>query len=88
MSSLSELVHKIFICLVAEVSRPHTVRHTPTVVLPSPNGKFVSEAATYTTQNKHRRKTPILSAVFETAIPEIKGLQTYVLDRTATERDL
>jgi hypothetical protein len=43
-----------------------------------------TEAATYTTQNKHRRRKTLPSAGFEPAIPEIERSHTYSLDRTAT----
>jgi len=44
----------------------------------------VAEAATYTTQNKHKKQMSIPSAGFELAIPGIMRLETYALDRTAT----
>jgi hypothetical protein len=46
--------------------------------------QFVAEAATYTTHNKHKRRTYMPSAGFEPAIPAIKRPQTYASDRTAT----
>jgi hypothetical protein len=39
--------------------------------------QLVAEAATYTTHNKHKRRTPIPSTVFEPAIPAIEWPQTY-----------
>jgi hypothetical protein len=42
--------------------------------------ELVAEAATYTTQNKHKRRTERI----ELAILEIKGLQAYSLDTMAT----
>jgi hypothetical protein len=46
--------------------------------------QLVAEAATYTnTHNKHNRRKSIPSAEFEPAIPGIKRLHTYALDRTA-----
>jgi hypothetical protein len=47
----------------------------------------VAEAATYTTYTKHKRRTVVPSAGFEPAIPVIKRLQTYALDRTVTGID-
>ena len=41
-----------------------------------------AEAATYTRHDKQRRRTSMSSAGFESAIPAIKRLQTYALDRT------
>ena len=39
---------------------------------------------TYTTHNKHKRRTTMLSAGFEAAIPAIKRIQICALDRTVT----
>jgi hypothetical protein len=38
---------------------------------------LITEAATYTTHNKHNRQTSMPSAEFEPMIPEIKQPQTY-----------
>jgi len=46
--------------------------------------QLVSETATFTTNNKQRRKTYMPSAGFESAIEVIKRLYTYAVDRTAT----
>jgi hypothetical protein len=46
--------------------------------------QLVSDTATYMKHNKHERIF-MRSGRFEPAIPEIKRLQTYALDRTATE---
>jgi len=43
-----------------------------------------AEAATYTSHNKHKRQTSMPSAGFKLAIPAIKRLETYSLDRMAT----
>jgi hypothetical protein len=43
----------------------------------------VAGAATYTTHSKHKRRTAMPSVGFETAIPAIRRLHTYALDRTA-----
>jgi hypothetical protein len=40
-------------------------------------------AATYTTGNKHKRRTSTPSSGFEQAIPAMKWLEIYVLHRTA-----
>jgi len=37
----------------------------------------MSEADTYTNHNNYKRRTPVLSAGFEPAIPEVRWLQTY-----------
>jgi len=44
----------------------------------------VAEAATHTTQNKHKRRIAIPSAGYTIWISAIKWLQIYTLDRTAT----
>jgi len=43
-----------------------------------------AETATYTTRNRHTRRTFMPSAGFDAAIPAIKQLQTFPLDCTAT----
>ena len=48
--------------------------------------QLVTEAATYTTHNKHDR-TSLLSAGFDPTILTSCRLQTYTLDRTATGID-
>jgi hypothetical protein len=68
--------------LIVEVSRSHTVAHTHSVRLLWTSDPLVTVAATYTTHNKHKRRTPMPSAGFEPAIPEIEPLQTYALVRT------
>jgi hypothetical protein len=62
----------------------HTHAHTHLVGFISTSDQFVAEAANYTTHNKQNRRTSMLSAEFELAIPGIQKLQTYVLARTAT----
>ena len=47
------------------------------------NDQLVTEAATYTTHNKHKRLTSMYTAGFEPAVPAIERPQTYALDRTA-----
>ena len=44
----------------------------------------VAEAATYTTNTKHNRRTSMPTAGFETATPATKWFQTQALDRVAT----
>jgi len=51
------------------VATPHTV---------------VAEATTYTTHNKHTRRTSVPSAGLESGIPAIERLQTNALDRSGT----
>jgi len=72
--------------LIIEVSWSHKIRHTHThpVGLLWASDQPVAEAATYTTHNKHNRRTSMPSAGFEPAIPAIERLQTYPLGRTAT----
>jgi len=56
--------------------RTHTHTHTHTVTIPWTAYQFVAKAATYTTHNKHKRRTSIPSAGFEPTIPAIKLLKT------------
>jgi hypothetical protein len=60
------------------------VTHTHTVGLLWTSDQLVAEAATYTTHNKHKRRTSIPSAGFELIIPAVERLQTYAFDRAAT----
>ena len=69
--------------LIVKISRSHTHTHTHPVELLWMSDQLVAQAATYTTHNKHRR-TSMPSAGYEPAIPAIKQLHTYVLERTAT----
>jgi hypothetical protein len=70
-----------------EVSSSHTDTHTHThpVGLLWASDQLVADAATYTTHNKHERRTSLLSAGLKPAIPAIERPQTYALDRTATD---
>jgi hypothetical protein len=43
--------------------------------------QLVTEAATYITHNKHKRRTSMHTAGFEPAIPEIERPQNYASDR-------
>jgi hypothetical protein len=51
--------------LVFEVPRTHSIRHPHQVGLPGTSHRSVAEAATYTTRNKHKRRTPMPLAGFE-----------------------
>ena len=46
--------------------------------------RLFAQAATYTTHNKHKRRTFVPSAGFEPTIPAIEWPQTYALDRAAS----
>ena len=75
--------------LVFEDSRQNKIRHTHTHThTPGRTSvtsyQSVALAATYTTHNKHNRRTYMPSAGFEPAIPEIKQPQTDTSDHTAT----
>jgi hypothetical protein len=43
------------------------------------SNQLVAEAATYTTHNKHKRRTSMPSEGFKPAIPAIEQPQTYAL---------
>jgi hypothetical protein len=66
-------------CLIADVPRSHTIRHTLGKTVWT-SDQLVAEAATYTTCKK---QTSIPSAGFEPAIPAVRRLQTYASDCTA-----
>ena len=76
-------------CLVFEVSRSYTIRHTHThsVGFLWTSDRLVAEAGTYTTHNKHKRQISKSSAGFIPAKPAIERPQTYNLDRTAIDVD-
>ena len=61
----------------------HTHTHIHTVGLLRTSDQVVAEVATYTTHNKHVRRTSMPSVGFEPAIPPIERQQTYALGRTA-----
>lgn len=71
--------------LIVEASRFDAVRNTRPVGLLRKSDQPVAGVGTYTTHNQRTRRTSMPSALFEPAIPAIKQLQTYALDRTATE---
>ena len=56
-------------CLMVEDSKPHVIRHTHSVGLLWRRDQPISEAANYTTRNKHTRQPSIRSADFESVIP-------------------
>ena len=49
------------------------------------SSELVAEAATYTTHDKHKRRTIVPLGGFEPSISSIKRLQYQTLDRTVTE---
>jgi len=55
--------------IVEYLDHTHTIRHTHPVVLLRTTDQLVGNAATCTTSNKHKRRTPINSPGFEPAIP-------------------
>ena len=57
--------------------------HTQFDTTPGRTNLKERSAATYTTGNKHRRRTFTPSAGFEHTIPAMKGLEIYVSHRTA-----
>ena len=67
--------------LIVDDSVSHTDTHTHA---PWTIDQPVTEAATYTTHNKHKRRMSIHSARLEPPSPAIERPYTYVLDRTAT----
>jgi hypothetical protein len=82
---------KLFFCgAKAQIQlRPHMCLDrihldTHAVGLLCMNDQLVVEAGTDTTHNRHKRQTSMPSAGFETSVPTIKRLQTYVLDRMET----
>ena len=64
----------------------HTYTHTHThmVVILRTSDQPVAENATYTTHNKHKRRSSVPSGGSEPAIPVNKRPHTYALDRTAS----
>ena len=71
-----------FLDLCLSLSHTHTRTH-PVGPLCTSNQLF-TEAYTYTTQNKHKKRPTMPSAGFESMIPVIERQQTNALDRTAT----
>jgi hypothetical protein len=69
-------------CLTVEDSRAHTHtlgRTALNLVI------IVTEVAAYTTHNKHNRGVSMPSAGFEPPVSTVERLQSYALDRTATD---
>jgi hypothetical protein len=58
--------------LIVEVSRSHAIRHAHPLARLWKSDHLVAEAATYTTHNKHKRRTAVPSAEFEPGNPAIK----------------
>jgi hypothetical protein len=64
--------------LIIEISRPQKLdTHTHSVGLLWKNDKLLAEAATYTTHNKHKRRTSVPLTRFEPAVPAIEQRHTY-----------
>jgi hypothetical protein len=61
------LCHPIFY-----TSTPHTVAHTHLVGLLWMSNQLITEAATYTTYNQHKRQTSKPSVGFKPVIPAVK----------------
>jgi hypothetical protein len=59
----------VLVCLIFDVSRSHKIRHTHPLGLLCKRDRTVAEAATYAAQYKHKTRTSIPSAGFETATP-------------------
>ena len=90
---LSRICLFFFICYGASAQQgprqPHSIRfctthhktHRHPVGPICTSDQLVAEAATYRTQNKHKRRTSVLSAGFEPAI-QSERIQTYVVDST------
>jgi len=70
--------------LIVDVAKSNTVRHKHPLGLLWASDQLVAEDATRTTHKKCKRRTSMLSAGFEHAIPAIKRQQTLALDGSAT----
>jgi hypothetical protein len=64
--------------LTVEVSRSHTIRQELEGRTPL-NDQLVMETTTYTTNNKHKRRTSMPSAGFQPMFPAIKHLSDQCL---------
>jgi hypothetical protein len=64
----------------------HTHIHIQQVGLPLTSDQLFTEAATFTTHNKHNRPISMPLEGFELAIPAIKRTQNYAVTCTATGR--
>ena len=58
--------------LIVDVIRSHTIRHTLGRIPPCKSDQPITEAATYTTHNKHNVRKFMTSAGVETAVAVIK----------------
>jgi hypothetical protein len=63
----------------------HPPTHPHTVEILSTSDHLVTEAATYTTHNKHEGETPMLSAEFDPTIPSFKRLENSALNALSYE---
>jgi hypothetical protein len=81
-SKLSTVAQQLRSCLgrlTAEVYRSHKIMHRHTTGRPIwTGGQPVEEAATFTTCNKHKKRTSMPSTGFELEIPIIEQPQKYV----------
>jgi hypothetical protein len=79
-----------FFCLRRSLTRAYAAScltfldHTHLVGPLRKGDQHIAQAATYTSRNKHERRTLVSSAGFEPAIPIIERPQTYASDRTTT----
>ena len=78
-AGLGRLILEVYKSLIIT----HTHTHTHVIWLLWTSDHPVAEAATYTTQNKQKRRSLLSSSGFKPAIPAIKQLQTYAVDSTA-----
>jgi hypothetical protein len=92
--STAVAMHRIFVSVALE-----TNSHLGSFIVEAPQSHTQTRASNrtplnewsahrrgrnYTTHNKHKRRTTKPSAGFEAAIPVIKRIQNYALDRTVT----
>ena len=70
--------------IITHTHTPHTTHHTPhtthTVALLRTSDQSISQTATCTTHNEHKRLTSMPSAEFEPTIPAIERLHIYGSD--------
>jgi hypothetical protein len=71
-------------CLIVEVSRSQIVRHTHVVEDLWASDQLVTEAANYTTHNKHKRQTSMASVGFRPSVAAIRWPHTHAWDHTTT----
>jgi len=82
-SLLGRLTVEVSTSRTIRSTRVHTHTHTRALGLLWTRNQVVAAAATYTTHNKYEWRTSMRSVWFEPAIPELKWVQAYSLDRTA-----